>query len=293
MQVYLGYLFIFMAALCWGFLGVLGRAAMSSGAEPLDVAFWRALLCGVFMLMHACFIKDIRVHSIKHLGVFIFFGVVSIASLFLVYQYAINDGGVALASVLLYTAPAWVALFSRIFFGVVLTKVTFLAILIALLGVSLISFSSSTGAGSAGVPLSGIIFGLLSGFFYATHYVVTKKYLTIYSPFALYGYGSIIAAACLLPFANLGVDVSAKAWLSILGIGFISSYLAYWSYCEGIKRLQATKAAVIANLEPVIATLAAWYLWDEKFTLLGWVGACMILGTVFLLVLEDKRKTEG
>ncbi len=294
MRIYLGYLFIFIAALCWGVLGVFGRIAMSGGVAPLEVAFWRALFAGIFMLTHAICIKDAKVHSIKHLGVFVLFGVFSIATFFGAGQYAIRDGGVALASVLLYTAPAWVALFSRMFFGIALTKITFLGILIALAGVACISFSAgNTGdANTIGktLPIMGIFFGLLTGFLYATHFIVTKKYLTIYSPFTLYGYASIIAAISIAPFIEIRINFSSAVWLALLGISFISTYIAYWIYCEGMKILDPTKASIIANFEPAIATFAAWYIWGESFTFFGWVGALLILATVFILLIDEKNR---
>ncbi len=304
--MYLGYIFIFIAALCWGFLGILGRIAMASELAPLDVAFWRAFLGGMFMLVHAYCIKDIKLHSTSDAIGFTFFGLFSIASFFAAYQYAINEGGVALASVLLYTAPAWVAFFSRIFFGLAFTKVTAFAIFIALIGVGCISFSSTPEVDSAlapvvaesnlslhsSLPILGILFGLLSGFLYATHYVVTKKYLKTYSPFTLYGYGSLVAALCLFPFIDLNLNLTLNTWLALLGIAFLSTYLAYWAYCEAIKRLHPTKTAIIANLEPVVATIAAYYIYGENFTYLGWFGAILILCTVFILLIDDKKRAK-
>ncbi len=291
--MYLGYLFIFAAALCWGFLGVFARIAMSEGVEPLEVAFWRAIVGGLILLFHAFCIKDIKLHSTKDLRTIVLFGIFSMALFFVAYQYAIKDGGVALASVLLYTAPVWVALFSRVLYGIALTKVSVIAIFLALSGVCLISFSSTVNETASQVesslPFFGIFFGLLSGFLYATHYIVTAKYLRFYSAFTFYGYSSIIAALCILPFTSVSLNYSISGFFALLGTAFVSTYLAYWAYCEGIKRLHATKASVVANLEPVVATVAAWAIWNESFSLFGWFGVILILCTVFLLLYSDKK----
>ncbi len=301
MHVYVGYLFIFIAATCWGFLGILGRIAMDEGPAPLDVAFWRAFLGGLFMLIHAAYKRDLRIHSRKDFLSFFLFGLFSIASFFVAYQYAVRDGGAALASVLLYTAPAWVAVFSRIFFGIRFTPITLLAIGMALVGVGLISFSSMTdtnseflveNGSSADLPIIGIGFGLLSGFLYATHYIVTKKFTVTYSSFTLYGYSSLMAALCILPFTNLSFDLSIVAWAAIIGIAFVSTYIAYWAYAEGIKRLNPTKAAVLATLEPVVATFAAWAIWGQSFSNVGWIGAILIVFTVIVLLLDDNKRVD-
>ncbi len=309
MTQYAGYFFIFTAALCWGFLGILSKIAMEAGLSPMDVAFWRAFIGGAFLFLHAAAIKQAKVHSVKDFCFFCIFGLCSIATFFLVYQYAVKEGGAALASVLLYTAPAWVAVFSRIFFGLRFTLITGIAIAIALLGGIFISISPSEvpadamqAAGSATavavseaslsdkLPIMGIIFGLASGFLYATHYVVSKKFLSTYTPFTLYGYSSLVAALCLAPLADIRFDLSLNAWLAVLGIGFVSTYVAYWTYCESIKRLHPTKVAVLATLEPVVATVAAWSIWGESFSALGWVGALLILSTVLIFLIDDKRR---
>ncbi len=306
MQIYAGYLFIFTAATCWGFLGILGRIAMDEGQAPLDVAFWRAFLGGAFMLVHAAFKRDLRIHSRSDFVVFCLFGFFSIASFFVAYQYAVRDGGAPLAAVLLYTAPAWVAVFARIFFGLRFTTVTLLAIGMALAGVILISVSgmdSSAVSGgpelagveamSKGLPIMGIFFGLLSGFLYATHYIVTKKYTVRYTSFTLYGYSSLVAALCIFPFANVSLNLNATTWAAILCIAFVSTYIAYWAYAEGIKRLNPTKAAVLATLEPVVATIAAWAIWGESFSGIGWLGAVLIIVTVLILLFDDKKRASA
>ncbi len=293
MQSYAGYFFIFAAASSWGFLGILGRVAMDAGVAPIDVAFWRALIGGGFLFMHAACIKQAKIHNRNDFISFCLFGIFSIATFFTVYQYAIKEGGAALASVLLYTAPAWVAVFSRIFFGLRFTTITAIAIAMSLIGCIFISFSqaniSSELIQGQGVSILGIVFGLLSGFLYATHYAVTKKLLITYSPFTIYGYASLVAALCIFPFTNLSFNYSLAVWASIIGLGFLSTYIGYWTYCEAIKRLHPTKAAVLATIEPVVATGAAWYFWGENFTTLGWIGAILIVSTVIVFLFDERK----
>ncbi|WP_072695353.1 DMT family transporter [Desulfovibrio litoralis] len=73
-------------------------------------------------------------------------------------------------------------------------------------------------------------------------------------------------------------------------LGFLSTYLAYFSYCKGMMRLNATKVAVIANLEPVIASLLAWWWWGELFPPLGLLGASLIFFAIFLIILKEPKK---
>ena len=305
-----GYLLIFLAAVCWGFLGHGGRFAMQEGLTPLEVAFWRAALGCCFFLLHAARSHALKVHSPADLGAFALFGLVSLASFFACYQYAVQNGGAALSSVLLYTAPAWVAVFSRFFFGERFTSAKVTAIAMAMAGVICVSLSGTdvgtvpalpaglateTGNTSAAgpataFPLAGVFFGLLSGLLYSTHYIFSKNYLKRYTPFTIYGYSMVFATLGMLPFISR-IPSSFTVWAALLFLAFICTYAAYWAYCEGLKRLEPTKAAVLCTLEPVVATAAAWWLWGEHFMGAGWAGAALIIGAVFVLVRAPEKKT--
>ena len=294
MQSYIGSLCIFLAAVCWGFLGPAGRVAMDEGLTPLEVAFWRAAFACVFFLAHAGRARTLKLRSSVDLGAFALFGFISIAFFFACYQYAVQNGGSALSSVLLYTAPAWVAIFSRLIFGEAFTAVKLAAIGIALTGVICISFSGTgvsplPSAAGQTFPLAGVLFGLLSGLLYATHYIFTKNYLKRYTAFTIYGYSLIFAVLGMLPFVSR-LPGTLVAWGAVLFLALVCTYAAYWAYCEGLKRLAPTKAAVLCTLEPVIATAIAWWMWGERFTGMGWLGAALVIGAVLVLVLAPQKE---
>ena len=294
MQSSVGSLCIFLAAVCWGFLGPAGRVAMDEGLTPLEVAFWRAAFACVFFLAHAGRARTLKLRSSVDLGAFALFGFISVAFFFACYQYAVQNGGSALSSVLLYTAPAWVAIFSRLIFGEAFTAVKLAAIGIALTGVICISFSGTgvsplPSAAGQTFPLAGVLFGLLSGLLYATHYIFTKNYLKRYTAFTIYGYSLIFAVLGMLPFVSR-LPGTLVAWGAVLFLALVCTYAAYWAYCEGLKRLAPTKAAVLCTLEPVIATAIAWWMWGERFTGMGWLGAALVIGAVLVLVLAPQKE---
>ncbi|MDL2290624.1 EamA family transporter [Desulfovibrio sp. OttesenSCG-928-F20] len=290
MQRYAGYLFIFLAAACWGLTGPVARFAMGDGIDPLEVAFWRAAWGAFFFLLYAAQKKALKLGNKRDLLVFIIFGVCSQGGFFASNQYAIQTGGAALAAVLLYTAPAWVAVFSRLFFHERMTIIKISAIILSLSGVVCISLSGGGIENSVGATAgSGILFGLLSGLLYSTHYIFSKNYLTRYSTYTIYGYSMLFGMLALFPFINFS-SKTAFQWGILFFLGFVCTAMAYWAYCEGIKRLEATRAAVLATLEPVVATAAAWWIWQENFTLVGWAGAALVLAAVFVLIMDPQAR---
>lgn len=307
MQAYLGYLFILLAASCWALLGPVARFSLDADMTPLDVAFWRALFGGLFFLLHALVSRDsLQPRNRADALAFLLFGAFSIGGFFGSYLYAVQNGGAALASVLLYTAPAWVAVLSRIFLGERISAVKVGAIALSLAGVFCISFSSiAPDLGRAGIPgllpglgenaLFGILFGLLAGFLYSTHYIFTTRQIKRYPPHILYSYALLAGALALLPFVewNNFSRIRLTDWAVFFFLGFVSTYCAYQAYCAGLARLVPTRAAVLATLEPVLATAAAWWLWDERLAPAGWFGAALILTAVLILVMNRTPSKAG
>ncbi len=72
----------------------------------------------------------------QDLPVLLLFGLVGVSLFYGAYQLAVGLGGAALASVLLYTAPAWVALLSHLVLREALDALGLLSVALTLLGVA-------------------------------------------------------------------------------------------------------------------------------------------------------------
>ena len=288
---YKGYLCIIIAAVMWGFIGPFGKMAYSQGISPLEVAFWRALLAwccfGTELLIRK---KSIRVvgRDLLPLGLF---SVLCVALFYAAYQIAVDQGGAALASVLLYTAPAWVILLSRIFLREQVTGDKLVALALTLVGVLLIAVSQSRSfpsTGGSGMML-GIAAGLFCGFCYSLYYILGKFFSAKYSAGVLFFYTLLPGALLLLPWVSFA-EKSGMAWLSLGLLAVISTYGAYHFYYAGLKYIEAGRASIVATLEPVVAGLAAWYWWGEFFTPTGYAGAMLIISAVIIVVLRRAKR---
>jgi drug/metabolite transporter (DMT)-like permease len=287
-QQCLGYVFAALAALFWAFLGPLGRICMADGLSPQETAFWRAIFGAFFFWLHAVPKGLVRVPPRTAL-IFAAFGCVGVSGFFAAYFLAVEEAGAALAAVLLYTAPAWVAVLSRLFFREAFTGPKLLALSLALSGAALACLSG--GGLPQGASFLGIAAGMAAGFCYSLHYIFAAHYLKQHSPLTLYCWCLPAGALLLLPFISFSAK-SSTAWISLAMLGFFCTYAAYRSYCEGLKRLPPTVVAVVATLEPLLAALAAWWWWGELFSLQGWAGAGLILGGVLLIVLFPAPRRE-
>lgn len=282
-----GYLYVTLAAVLWALIGPVSRFAFEVGMPPLEVAFWRSCLAWVLFAAQARSMGQMRVAR-ADLPAVLAFGVAGIAGLFGSYALAVRAGGAALASVLLYTAPAWVAVMSRLWLGEKLGSAKVAAVALTILGVAGISLGPDW-SGGQGFSAAAIFFGLLSGITYALYYIFGKRYLGRYSTPTLFLYALPVGALVMTPFFSFGTH-PLQAWIAVAILAFVCTYLAYSIYYAGLKHLEATRASVVATLEPLVASLLAFFLWNETFTPLGYIGATLILLAVLLTVVEGARR---
>lgn len=281
-----GYLFILLAAALWGVIGPISRLAFQEGVAPLEVAFWRATLTWLFFAVHALLTGRVRMAP-RDLPMAALFGLTGVTCFYGFYQIAVNGGGAALAAVLLYTAPAWVAVMSRIVFKERMTPIKLTALVLTLLGVAGVSAGGDAGAAAAAGP-AAVGAGLASGFCYALYYIFGKHFSGRYTSPNLFLYLLPIGALGLLPWVEFS-HKTPTAWLALFLLALLSTYGAYYCYYIGIQHLEATRAAITATMEPVVAAVVAFFWWGEFFTPLGYLGGALILASVLLMVLDGAR----
>ena len=215
------------------------------------------------------------------------FGLGNVSVFFLSFQLAIKKSGSALATVLMFTAPIWVAIFSRIIFQESIDRAKLTAILTALCGVVLVCFSG----GSLGGDISyvGLGSGIVCGLFYACQFIFYSWWKGHFSTAVLFAFTFLPAAAVLACFADFQ-PISMAGWIGIAVPAFLSTYAAYYMYGQSLFYLTPVQASVIGNLEPVAGTLLSWWFWNENFTVSGWIGCAFVIGSVAIMALLGRRQ---
>ena len=286
----MGYAYIAAAALLWATIGPAARFALRAGIAPLEISFWRAAIAGLLFLVHAGIRGRLRVarRDLPAVGAFALLGV---TILYWAYFRAVELGGAALAAILLYTAPAWVALAAWVWLGERLTARKAIAVALTLAGIALVAVESGSGvsAGSAASRVQALVWGLLAGLAYAGYYLFGKRYFARYDASTLFAYALPLGAVLLLPGVTFAPK-STTAWLVLLFLALVPTYLAYSLYSIGLGRVEATRAATVATLEPVAAAALAFVVWGEALHGLGYVGAALVIAGV--LVVATERATQ-
>jgi DME family drug/metabolite transporter len=275
------YLAIALAAALWGSLGVVSRLILEAGVEPLELSVWRASIAGALFALHALRRRRIRVapEDRPALGAF---AVVGVAIFYLSYLFAVRTGGAALAAILLYTAPAWVAIASAVWLHERMTRQKLAALALTLAGVAFVALGGGDAGEGVRIGPAALGWGLLSGLAYASYYLFGKRYFTRYEAPTLFMYALPLGALLLLPGVHFAPK-SGATWGWIAFVGVVPTYLALQLYEAGLRRVEATRAVTVATLEPVIAAALAYLVWGEALRPLGYAGAALVLAGVLTM----------
>ncbi len=255
---------------------------MSGGLSPWSIVLVRNT--GGLALLSAIFaVRDRSVFRVKreHLKYFFGTGVVSVLLFTVCYFSCQKITSLAVASILLYTAPSIVVILSAILWKEPVTKKKLLALLLTLLGCALVC---GVFAGDLTVTPAGVLLGLGAGFFYALYSIFGRYALragydartTTVWTFVFAGVGSLFF---IRPAELAELGAAPSLWLGALGLVAGATVAPYLLYA----RVESGKASIMASLEPVVATLVGVLVFQEAMsglTLLGIV--CVLAGVVIL-----------
>jgi drug/metabolite transporter, DME family len=276
------------AAMLWACIGVISVGIFAYGISPWEVAFWRAALAAALLLAASAALRRglLRLPGGRDALLLGGFGVVGVGVFYAAFQLAIAGTSVAVAVVLLYTAPVWVLLGARVFLGEALGRDRLLTGALVVAGV----WATALGAAGAEVRVTaaGVGWGLLSALAYATYYLFGRRYLPRYGIGRMLLVSLVCGTAVLGPAAALAghpprLTMPAGAWLLLLALALGATLLANALYYWGLARVEAGRAAMLASVEPVAAAVLALLLLGQGLTAVGWVGVGLVVAGVALV----------
>lgn len=143
-----------------------------------------------------------------------------------------------------------------------------------------------------------LFLGLGSGIGYGLYSILGKIALRKYSSYTVTTYTFIFSAAGSWIISQ-PADMIGK-FSAIPDSGFliafcfltalITAVIPFLSYTLGLESVEASKAGIIATIEPMVATLIGVLVFSEKLTLMSGAGILLILAAVVILNLKDQAK---
>ena len=286
----LGPALIILAAVFWGSMGLFVRPLSARGFSSLQITSARLTLgalvfCGILLLRDS---QGFRIRR-KDVPLFLGLGLASVLFFTVCYFTAITMMPLSTAAILLYTSPIWIMLMSVLFFREKLSARKLLALALAFGGCVLVS-----GFSGGGLTTAGLLLGLGAGFGYGLYSIFGTVALRRYSPLTVTTWAFVISAVGSW-FISRPADMLAKIaaapspaglLLFFLLTAMVTAVVPYLSYTQGLQTVEASRAGIIATIEPLVATLVGVLVFSEPMTLMNCLGIAMILSAVVLLNLK-------
>ena len=195
---------------------------------------------------------------------------------------------VAIASLCNYMAPVIVILVAPLVLHERLDKRKLLCVLMAFVGIVLVSNVWEESIGS----ITGIIMGLLGALCFVGVIICNRK-LNKISPLDKSLIQLAISVVVIFPFVlikNMGrpLEIDLKSILITIMVGIINTGLAYVFYFSGMSTLPVHEISILGYLEPVISVLCSVLFLHESMTIIGWVGAIIDIIALVLSEIIDK-----
>ena len=305
-----------LTAIIWGGTWPLGRWLVSEevgGATipPFMIAFIRYILAVISFFV----ILKIRERTInwnfakKNWKPLLLMGLLSVT----IYQagYLVGEIFTAAsdASIMVATNAIWVVILSSIFLKsepftwkkIIGTLLAFMAVILV------VGFSPNV---ALVYRILGDVLILIAAFAYGSYSVISRFFMIKtqeqtenYQPSSLWiitwvsFFGLLITTPIALILSPEYLNpityffIPSRVWLGIFYLAFISSIIAYTFYLEGIKRLNASRAAIFQTLVPLFGVILSALFLHEEFDIFIYPFALFFVISGIILVNRDLSKS--
>ena len=292
----LGYTMVATAATLFAVNGSVSKVVLDSGLSSLELAQIRATCAALGLLAFLVIFARSRLRVGRRELLFLAaFGVVGVAMVQWLYFVAIHNLPVGVALLIEFTAPLFVALFARFVYKETIRRRIWVAVVLCIAGLAIVVEIW------AGVAFSTVgVTAALGGAFGLTAYLLmAERERRHRDPVSLSFYGFLFAAALWavvqplwrFPWDVLGETVSlqgnlsdrsAPVWLMVGFIVVVGTMITFSLLTGALRHISATRASIVATLEPVIATVIAWIWLEETFGPTQLIGGAVVLAGIFL-----------
>jgi drug/metabolite transporter (DMT)-like permease len=162
-----------------------------------------------------------------------------------------------------------------------------LGVSFALTGIGFLTLNNQFKTGS------GDFLCILGALFYATHIIVTGKLTKDVDSITLgalqLGFTGAWGLLFSLLFETPQLPSTTEAWISVLGLGVLCSAIGFVVQTTAQKHTTPTHTGLLFSLEPVFAALFALTFAGEKLTTKGYLGAALVLFSVFITQIDINK----
>ncbi|HEU5348215.1 MAG TPA: DMT family transporter [Ktedonobacterales bacterium] len=286
-----------LANVLWAGTYAIGKIALSE-APPIELNMLRFVLASLLLVPVLMYYRKQIPRDRRTL-----FLLLQLALLGFVLNKALEYIGLALSTasdvaLLIATESIFTGLLSWVFLRERVTRASVAALAIGLLGVYLIverGLVPNLGDGDT-ARIIGDLLVVLSLLLEAAYTVRGKSTLTTLPPLlfiTLTITGSLFfwVPAGVVAVMHSGLPhLSVGGWLAVFYLAAVTTVLSYWLWFRGLNVVDASAAAPLLFIQPLLGAALAILILHDSLTLATAAGAVCIVASLLLVVRGDRRQ---
>lgn len=202
------------------------------------------------------------------------------------------------AGIISSTLPAFLAISAYVFLGEKFTIHKIIGIILAILGIVVISLDNGTDPDAITGSFWGDFLVLLAIFPEALYSIFNKYISNRVTPL-----GSACVVNWLIFFMILPMSVSNSQSVSLseyplhywglIALGSLCGAFFYWAWGQGLQKIAASTAAIFGGVLPVATSILGYWYLGERF---GWYdlgGMLLVFASIYIGVEKFSNKKKG
>ena len=256
-----------------------------SDVDPIMTAFYRIFISLPFFLFFSSFniIEKVKFPEFNNSYVIFLVSGIFFALDLICWHWSIKLTTVSKATFLSNLAPIVVIIFSLIFLKERFSKFFYLAALLSMVGMLMLLGESFKFNKSQFI---GDLLGVLTAVWYGSYIVTISQLRKKYNSTSIMFLSGIVTAIILLIvsilFEQSLIPQSLFTITIIFLLGFICQFMGQSFITYSLAYLSASLSSLCLLIQPIAATVLAYFFFQEKLTIIQFFGSVLILIGIYI-----------
>ncbi len=256
-----------------------------SDVDPIMTAFYRIFISLPFFLFFSSFniIEKVKFPEFNNSYVIFLVSGIFFALDLICWHWSIKLTTVSKATFLSNLAPIVVIIFSLIFLKETFSKFFYLAALLSMVGMLMLLGESFKFNKSQFI---GDLLGVLTAVWYGSYIVTISQLRKKYNSTSIMFLSGIVTAIILLIvsilFEQSLIPQSLFTITIIFLLGFICQFMGQSFITYSLAYLSASLSSLCLLIQPIAATVLAYFFFQEKLTIIQFFGSALILIGIYI-----------
>jgi drug/metabolite transporter (DMT)-like permease len=269
--------------------------AASQSIPAANLTFLRTIISGIIYIVYYFYAGLPFRYKDRDLRLLLILGFLSIPINQFAFLYGVRFTTATEAAILYSTTPVLVLLVSSFYLKERITLPKILGTAMAFAGVVVIVLEKGTRIGIS--HLQGDLFVFIAVIAWTLYTVFGRRLVLTHGAINSTVFTALVGSAMFAPIgigSSIGYNyfsLTGGQWMEILYLSIITSMVGYALWYAALSKIEASKAAVFTNGQPVMTAILAYFFLGQGISLIFALGAALTIGGVVTtqLTLRPRR----